>query len=140
MSRNSVVTAVVLSAGLLCAQTPPRDPTTEVVGAGNFSYVVQDLDRFIHFYRDILGLELAPPGVLPFDADPALPPSSAATQPQRRRAVLKIPGSSWRLEGIEYRNVDRTPVRPDFQDPGAVTFVTTVRNIDVLVSRLRMAG
>ena len=44
---------------------------SHVVGMGNFSHIVADLDRAIAFYRDGLGLELAAPA-RPFEAMPAV--------------------------------------------------------------------
>ena len=40
---------------------------------------------------------------------------------QTRYTWLKVPGSAMAVELIEYKDIERQPVRPRFQDPGATT-------------------
>ena len=87
---------------------------------GNFSHIVADLDRSIRFYREGLGLEPAGP-VRPFEAHVAIQRAANVMGAQTRYVVLKVPGSTLGVELIEYSGIDRKPVSPRFQDPGAAT-------------------
>jgi hypothetical protein len=42
-----------------CLSLQPAYGQGDVIGSGNFSHVVANLDKSIEFYRDVLGLELA---------------------------------------------------------------------------------
>jgi hypothetical protein len=42
----------------------------DVVGVGNFSHIVRDMDRAVAFYRDVLGLEVTTD--VPFSPNPAI--------------------------------------------------------------------
>ena len=44
------------------------------------------------------------------------------------------------VELIEYKDIDRKPVQPRFQDPGAANLVLTVRDVDAIVARMKKAG
>ena len=48
-----------------------------------------------------------------------------------------IPGSRWRLELLEFGEVDRKPVTARPQDPGAMTLVLQVRDLDALLAKLK---
>jgi catechol 2,3-dioxygenase-like lactoylglutathione lyase family enzyme len=110
-----------------------------VVGVGNFSHIVRDLDRFVEFYRDVLGLELTGPA-RPFDNDPSILKLANAPGAEFRYASLRVPGSEMGVEGVEYRSFDRRPVAPRFQETGASTLILQVRNADALLAAARKAG
>src|SRR4051812_43451649 len=113
--RTGVLT--LLSVGLVCAQTRDGDGSL-VTGIGNFSHIVSNLDKSIEFYRDVLGLELtAPPA--PFSPNPAIMKLGNTIGAQSHIAVMKIPGSAMGVELIDYKDIDRKPAHPRFQDPGA---------------------
>ena len=98
---------------------------THIVGMGNFSHIVADLDRAIAFYREGLGLDLAAP-VRPFEAIPDIQKAANVPGAETRYVVLKVPGSAMGVELIEYRGIDRKPVSPRFQDPGAANLIVSV--------------
>ena len=50
-----------------------------------------------------------------------------------------IPGSRWRLELLEFTEIDRKPVMARPQDPGAMTLVLQVRDVDALLAKLKEA-
>jgi lactoylglutathione lyase len=121
---------------------PPQssDPVvSHVVGMGNFSHIVADIDRAIAFYRDGLGLDLAAPA-RPFEVIPAIQKAANVPGAQVRYVVLKVPGSTMGVELIEYKGIDRKPVSPRFQDPGAANLTVSVRDIDATLGRLKSAG
>jgi catechol 2,3-dioxygenase-like lactoylglutathione lyase family enzyme len=89
-----------------------------VTGTGNFSHIVVNLDKSLEFYRDVLGLEVAtPPGA--FSPNPAIMKLGDTVGGQSRMTQLKVPGSAIGVEIIEYKDIDRKPAHPRFQDPGA---------------------
>jgi predicted enzyme related to lactoylglutathione lyase len=44
------------------------------------------------------------------------------------------------VELIDYKDIDRKPVHPRFQDPGAANLILTVRNIDAILAKAKKAG
>jgi catechol 2,3-dioxygenase-like lactoylglutathione lyase family enzyme len=121
---------------------PPLPPDTaipEVAGMGNFSHIVSNLDRSLAFYRDVIGLELtAPPA--PFAANPAIMKLGNTIGAQSHIAVMKIPGAAFGVELIDYKDIDRKPALPRFQDPGAGNLAVLVKDIDAVATRLKKAG
>ena len=111
----------------------------QVTGVGNFSHIVSNLDKSIEFYRDVLGLELtAPPA--PFSPNPAIMKLGNTIGAQSHIAVMKIPGAGIGLELIDYKDIDRKPAHPRFQDPGAGNLAILVKDIDVVAARLKKAN
>jgi predicted enzyme related to lactoylglutathione lyase len=131
------------AASLLVAQSrealPPDTRVPDVAGMGNFSHIVSSLDKSIEFYRDVIGLELtAPPA--PFSPNPAIMQLGNTPGAQSHIAVMKIPGTSFGLELIDYKDIDRKPARPRFQDPGAANLAVLVKDIDAVAARVKKSG
>ena len=120
------------------AQAPAPTPTGVVVGVGNFSHIVESLDRSVQFYRDVIGLE-APGAARLFSGDL---PMKAGNTPGAESlfTALTVPGSPLGVEIIEYRKIYRQPARPRFQDPGAANLILTVRDIDAIAARVKKSG
>jgi predicted enzyme related to lactoylglutathione lyase/catechol 2,3-dioxygenase-like lactoylglutathione lyase family enzyme len=57
-----------------------------------------------------------------------------------RWSHVTFPGTTWWAEPLEYGEVDRKPMQPRLQDPGAATIIFHVRDIDALSARLKKAG
>jgi predicted enzyme related to lactoylglutathione lyase len=111
----------------------------EVVGAGNFSHIVENLDRSVAFYRDGIGLE-GPATERPFDPNPAIMKMGNTVGAQSRLAVLRVPGFSMGLELIEYKDIDRKPAHPRFQDPGTGNLNVRVKDLGAVAARLKKSG
>lgn len=111
----------------------------EVVGVGNFSHIVADLDRSIVFYGVVLELE---PNVAmtPFSGNPAIMQLGNTPGAQSRIATFRIPGSELGVELIEYKDISRQPIQTRFQDPGATLVQLQVRDIDGILERLENSG
>jgi catechol 2,3-dioxygenase-like lactoylglutathione lyase family enzyme len=139
--RLAPLTAALVT--LLCtsanAQTPPPPGAGAIIGMGNFSHIVANLDRSMRFYREGLELEPAAPAP-PFEANAAIMRAANVMGAQTRYVVLKVPGSTLGVELIEYKDIDRQPVSPRFQDPGTGNLVVSVRNLDATLARLKTAG
>jgi predicted enzyme related to lactoylglutathione lyase len=113
--------------------------SAQITGVGNFSHVVSNMDRSIEFYRDVIGLELpGRPGT--FTGNPAILKLANVPGGQVRYTVLRVPGSAMGVEIIDYKDIDRKPVQPRFQDPGAASLILTVRDLDAIVARVKKAG
>jgi len=123
----------------ICLSLQPAVGQGDVVGSGNFSHIVTNLDKSIEFYRDVLGLEL-PGGAQPFGAKPEIMQLGNTIGAQNRIAVLTVPGSTLGVELIEYKDIDRRPAHPCFQDPGAANLTLRVRDIDAVMARVRSSG
>jgi predicted enzyme related to lactoylglutathione lyase len=129
MSIVRISAVAALFTASLAAQSP-------VVGVGNFSHIVASMDRAIEFYRDVIGLEMSgQPGA--FSGNPAIMSLGNTPGAQSRAATLKVPGSALGVELIEYKDIDRNPAQPRFQDPGAATLILSVRDIDAIVARVK---
>jgi predicted enzyme related to lactoylglutathione lyase len=119
---------------------PPGDV---VVGSGNYSPIVNDLDKAIEFYGNLLGLTVPPaqaPGPRPFSTDPAIRNMFGIPSAQLRWVVARVPGPNLGVEMVEAKDIDRKPANPRPQDPGSMTLVLLVRDIDKAFAPLKSAG
>lgn len=138
--RKTQMTAaiVVLLSGPGFAQAP-QPAAGAIIGMGNFSHIVADLDRSMTFYRDGLGLEPTAPAP-PFEANVAIMKAANVMGAQTRYVVMRVPGSTLGVELIQYKDIDRQPVSPRFQDPGTGNLMVSVRDLDAALARLKKAG
>jgi catechol 2,3-dioxygenase-like lactoylglutathione lyase family enzyme len=119
------------------------EPDSPVLELSEFMLYVGNLDRSIAFYRDVIGLELPPrAGPPPWTADPDVLRVHNTIGGAYRVATLKLPGAppSSGLELVEYRGINRKPVRPRIQDVGAATIILTVRDLDAIWARVKASG
>jgi catechol 2,3-dioxygenase-like lactoylglutathione lyase family enzyme len=121
------------------AQVPASSQPSAIVGVGNFSHIVENLDKSLAFYRDALGME-ADGAVRPFQSDPAIMKMGNTVGAQSRYIPLKVAGAGFGVELIEYKDIDRKAAQPRFQDPGAANLIARVRDLDATLVRLKAAG
>jgi len=122
------------------AIVPNAAPASDVViGSGNFSPIVWDLERSLRFYSDLVGAP-APTTIPAWTTDPALLNFLAAPTGQVRFGSVRIPGSTMSVEIVESTDVPRSALRYRLQDPGAVRLILTVRSLDSLLARLKLEG
>ena len=118
---------------------PP--PTGLVVGSGNyFSPIAANLEKAVAFYRDGLGLDAqaAPQDLTsnaPLMAMFGLPNAKLHQQIARTPAV-----AGGGVEIVELSAANAKPVERRNQDPGAVTLVATVRDLDGTLARVERLG
>jgi catechol 2,3-dioxygenase-like lactoylglutathione lyase family enzyme len=113
-------------------------PAGEVVGVGGFTHIVANVEKSLEFYRDLLGLELIAP-VPAFGTTGWISKMGNTGGAQSRAARMRIPGSPLGVELIDYKDIDRQPVHPSLQDPGAAVLLLTVRDIDALIAQVKKA-
>ena len=114
-----------------------------VVGSGNYSPIVADLDQAIEFYGTLLGLTVPPPqtpGPRPYNTDPALLKMFGMPGAQLRFVTARIPGATVGVEMVEVKGLDRKAAHPRPQDPGGATLILIVRDIDAAFAPLKRAG
>ena len=127
------------------AQTPAPVPGAApagdiVVGSGNYSPIVTDLDKAIEFYGTLLGLTVPPsqtPGPRPYSTDPAVHRMFGVPDAQLRYLTARIPGATFGVEMVEVKTPDRNPTRPRPQDPGGTTLILIVRDISAAFAPLK---
>ena len=120
------------------ASKPAR--AAQVLGVGHFSPIVADLDRTVSFYRDVVGLEIATDPPATWDAEPWLRRLHGTPDSPIRFATARIPGATWGIEMVEFKDPHRRPAQPRMRDPGACTVALLVRDFDAVYARLKRAG
>ncbi|HEX5049856.1 MAG TPA: VOC family protein [Gammaproteobacteria bacterium] len=137
---------VLLGVSLAEAQppaAPPQNgppPTGLVVGSGNyFSPIVADLDKAVAFYRDGLGLDAQG---APSDLSSNAPLMNMFGLPNAKlhQQIARTPALAGGVEIVEISAANGKPVERRAQDPGAVTLVATVRDLDATLARLERLG
>lgn len=139
-----VFAAVAAFAQAPAAPVPGAAPPGEVVvGSGNYSPIVQDLDKAIDFYVGLLGLTVPPPptpGPRPVSTDPALLAMFGMPGAQLRFVTARIPGATVGVEMVEVRGLEKKAIVPRPQDPGSPTLILLVRDINAALAPLKKAG
>jgi catechol 2,3-dioxygenase-like lactoylglutathione lyase family enzyme len=107
-----------------------------VVGILNSSHAVNSLDITLAFYRDVFGLNADPqplrnPGIAALTGVPGV---------QLRRAVLRLPNTTFGFELTEFSGVERKAGRANVPDPGAAHLILRVRDLDRVVDAARKSG
>ncbi|MEO8256649.1 MAG: hypothetical protein ABI868_04810 [Acidobacteriota bacterium] len=138
-----VATVTTTLATLLLAQDNRAPDVTApplVIGSsGGMTPIVGNLDEAAPFYADLVGLANVPPirkrsyRDVPY---PEVLKNQGTPDATIRQINLNIPGSAWRVEVLEFSDIDSAAVDARIQDPGAVTLVIMVRDIEGLLARL----
>jgi catechol 2,3-dioxygenase-like lactoylglutathione lyase family enzyme len=98
---------------------------------------VADLDRSVAFYRDILGFELV------FQWNPQadyIRTIVGYPGADIHAAILRMPGSDYFLEILEYRNVEKAPVDTRTANPGTAHIAFFTDDCDGLYAELTAKG
>ena len=119
-------------------QIPADAPPGDVIG-GHVRIAIADTDATMRLYRDLLGFS---PRLGLFSGDKAFAAlAGLADGAQYRLTNAPVPGRpELTLEFIEFRNVDRKPLRSRIQDPGSVRLSFNVRDLDAAVAKFTSTG
>jgi catechol 2,3-dioxygenase-like lactoylglutathione lyase family enzyme len=99
---------------------------------------VNNMDETKHAYRDVLGFTVE--GETAFAADAPMRALTGLANAQVRRSRVQAPGSMLWIEFVEFKGVDRTPLRMRIQDRGAARLQLRVQNVDAMVATMKTAG
>lgn len=117
----------------------PAPQATEPAVCGFFhaGITVRDMEGSLHFYRDLLGLEVVDRWTAPGRHVAEI----LAVEPDELAAAfLRVPGSDVQIELFEYRGIERHPASCRPCDWGAGHICLYVRDLDALHARLVEAG
>ena len=127
----------------LVEQTPTPATTapdgSNVIGA-SISVTVADLEATEKLYTDLIG-----PG-LRFRNSPSFTKNednnNLGNTPgaEYRYGVALIPGSPVPLEFVQYRHIKQRSIKPKLQDIGVAHLLFMVKDMDVIMARIRAAG
>ena len=100
---------------------------------------VADLARTTQVYRDVFGFTVEGEKTA-FSADQPTRAVTGLKQAEVRWARAKARDSQMWLEFIEFKGVDRTPLKMKIQDRGATRLQLRAQNIDAVVDAAKQAG
>lgn len=130
-------------------------PAGDVLRPGHLGRQIGNVELMIHFYNDLIGLDLLGPRGRPRpfgsrDTGPALLEfvqlGQGVPNPMdaRNRAVIlpisgtsPAKGSEMAIEAIEIKNIASKPYKPSMSDPGASHLKLFVRNLDKTLAILK---
>jgi len=158
----SLVLLLGFSAGLAqkpwaILDAPPTGvaPAGDVLRPGHLGRQIGNVELMIHFYNDLIGLDLLGPRGRPRpygskETGPALLEFAQLGQgvpnpmdARNRAVILPIPGTSttkgseMAIEAIEIKNIASKPYTPSISDPGASHIKLFVRNLDRTLATLK---
>jgi catechol 2,3-dioxygenase-like lactoylglutathione lyase family enzyme len=136
MLDRSMIMAQVAALGLACGVVRADAPTT--VAIDHVGIAVVDMQRTIHFYRDLLGMELVEQDEV--DRQPAYDRIFGLKDVKAKGAMLKL--GSMQIELFEFehpRGPEADRNRP-VNVPGIYHICFVVKDIDKDYQRLKAAG
>ncbi len=134
---RAVLFSVLLTASVF-AQNQSSQSTGDVLGSGNYIHIVEDLDRSLTFYQELLGAE-PNDGTEPraFGALEPVLQMYNAPDTEFRGATIPVPNTDLGMEFLEWRGVQRPVLAPDFYDHGSpmLLFVRDIEaSIDIVIA------
>jgi len=122
---------------------PASLPETSAAATNNIvdvrlSISVNDMDRTTKVYRDVLGFTLE--GETPLAADTPTRALTGLAKAEVRRSRAQAPGSPLWIEFVEFKGVERTPLKMRIQDRGAARLQLRAQNLDAMVDTMKSAG
>jgi hypothetical protein len=99
---------------------------------------VIDLDKTNQVYKDVFKFTVE--NVTPFSADKGQRALTGLRKAEVRRSSAKARDSQLWFDFIEYKGVDRTPLKMRIQDHGATRIQLNTQNIDAMTAKAKAAG
>jgi len=127
-------------------------PASDVLRAGHLGREIGDTQPLIHFYSDLIGLELVGARTAPrpffvakgLQVFAELGEDDDVYKSSSRVALLPIPGTAatpggpeMTIEAIEIKGVKSVPYHPGLSDPGASYLTLVVRDLDKTLGLLK---
>ena len=141
-SHAHAATALMASAIVLCVVTGPAAQqsggastgTGTVVGTGSFTMFVENMDRTLAFYQQAFGMAMPPlpaSGARPYNpTNPQLFAMFDIAGARERHESARAAGVRTNVEVMEVQDVPHRTVTLRPQDPGNVSLVLIVRDLD----------
>jgi len=99
---------------------------------------VNDMDETNRAYRDVLGFTVE--GETAFSADAPTRALTGLPTAQARRSRVQAPGSTLWIEFVEFKGIERVPLRMKIQDRGAARLQLRVQDAEVAAATMKAAG
>jgi len=121
------------------ASVPADAPAGGNVIGAMMGLTVENMEGAMKFWRDLLGFELA--GDPAFSTDPALLDLMGVPKGGSFRTVEGVvPGSTARIQMLEFKGMPRTPFSLRVPDPGSSGMAIRVAAIADLLARMKAGG
>ncbi len=120
------------------ASMPAADAAPGDIVDLRLSIAVNDMDRTRQVYRDVLGFKVE--GETAFTTDAPMRALTGLPKADVRRSRVQAPGSTLWIEFVEFKGVDRAPLRMRIQDRGAARLQLRAQNVDAMVDAMKAAG
>ena len=155
MSLGLGLAATAAQAACGTLDVPPTamvPPTGEVLRAGHLGREIGDTQPLIHFYSDLIGLELTGARTAPrpffvargLQVFAELGEDDDVYKSTSRVALMPIPGTAasaggteMTIEAIEIKGIRSRPYHPALRDPGASYLKIIVRDLDKTLAQLK---
>src|SRR5262249_25220240 len=104
----------------------------------SFEATAEDASRTATFYKDLLGFQMG--AVAAYNGDRLMTDTAGTPGAQFRQTRAAIPSTSGTMTFIEFKDIDRKPIRTRVQDPGTAIIQLMVRDLDSLLNTLKAGG
>jgi len=115
-----------------------------VIDTGAFTPFVENMDRSLAFYHDVFDMEVPPlpaTGMRPYNSpNPGLFAFFDIPGAKERHQSARVPGIRTGIEAMEIQQVEFKTVPLRIQDPGNVTLVLMVRDLNATLARVTRGG
>jgi predicted enzyme related to lactoylglutathione lyase len=118
------------------------EPATKAPADANFisvsfAFSVSDAGRMARVFREALGFT---PQTGTFEKDKAQSRLFGIPSAQIRHTTALVPGTTFLVEFLEFKGIDRKPVQSRLRDPGSGVLRLVVRDADTVVKSLSSVG
>jgi len=119
-------------------EAPTTAPATSNIIGGGFEIMMEDADKTVKFWRDVLKFDTSAPTA--WDGSEQLMNTAGTPGAQFRRMTARIPGSTVTMAFLEFRNIDRKKLNTKTQDPGTPILQLRAPDVDAVTAAWKAAG
>jgi catechol 2,3-dioxygenase-like lactoylglutathione lyase family enzyme len=134
---------LIAGSASLIGQAPASSGPPAIVGTGQFTPMVENMDKSLAFYHDVFGMdipELPASGSRPYNnPNPRLFAMFDIMGSKERHQSARVQGLSTGVEPMEIQDIEHKTIKLRLQDPGTATLVLVVRDVDAALARVRQA-